>query len=61
MGNSLPVRAGVPAGEIDSDTARDDGSNATSHAGSPAVEVKIHRAQSPEMQQRSAAQAAGQS
>jgi hypothetical protein len=43
MSNRLPDRAGVPACEIDSNTSRENGSNATSHAGSPAVEVKIHQ------------------
>jgi hypothetical protein len=42
MGNHLPDRAGAAACEIDSNTARDDGSNATSHAGGPAVEDKIY-------------------
>jgi hypothetical protein len=42
MGNHLPDRAGEPAGEIDSNTTRDYGLNATSHADSPAVEDEIY-------------------
>jgi hypothetical protein len=42
MGNHLPDRAGVPACETDSNTSREGESNATSHAGSPVVEVEIY-------------------